>query len=107
MLFRSTVDGVNGWEEFIIVDACIKALAKEESDVSVFAARKQGLQARLNSEVENRDASSSQQVADIWGRKARAMQYRLNGNNIWLIGNGMPGWGPYGDWGSDSSYYWW
>jgi len=102
-----SVDGVNGWEEYIVVDACIKALAKEESDVSVFAARKQGLVARLNNEIENRNASGPPQVADIWGRSARAMQYRLNGPNIWLIGNGMPGWGPYGDWGSDSAYSWW
>lgn len=99
------MDGVNGWEEFIIVDACIKALAKEESDVSVFMARKQALEARLASEIENRDASGATVVADVVGRRARAMQYRLNGNSLWLIGNGMPGWGPFGDWGNDPFAY--
>jgi hypothetical protein len=100
------VDGVNGWEEYIIVDACIKALAKEESDVSVFAARKQGLVQRIQNETEARDAGASGLVADVQGRRARAMQYRINGNQIWLIGNGMPGYGPYGDWGNDTAYGW-
>ena len=102
-----TIDGVNGWEEFIVVDACIKALAKEESDVSVFAMRREKLEQRLASEIENRDAGSPARVADVLGRRARAMQYRLNGNNLWLIGNGMPGYGAAGDWG-DAYYggYW-
>lgn len=98
------MDGVNGWEEYIVIDTCIKALAKEESDVSVFMARKQAFTERLNAEVENRDAGSPAVIADVIGRRARAMQYRLNGSNIWLIGNGMPGWGPYGDWGADSDF---
>ena len=94
-----TMDGVNGWEEFVVIDACIKALAKEESDVSVFMARRQAMEARLQSEIENRDAGSAATIVDLTGNRTRAMQYRLNGNNLWLIGNGMPGWGPWGDWG--------
>lgn len=101
-----TIDGVNGWEEYIVVDAAMKAIDKEESDSSGLAARKQALLARLTSEIENRDASSSGVTADVYGRRARAMQYRLNGPNIWLIGNGMPGWGPFGDWGNSGDYGW-
>lgn len=95
----STIEGVNGWEEYIIVDAAMKALAKEESDVSVMALRKQALIERLEAEAENRDAGSPATVADVIGKRARGMRYRINGNNLWLIGNGQPGWEPLGDWG--------
>jgi len=96
-----TIDGVNGWEEFIIIDACIKALAKEESDVSVFIARREKMEQRLAAEIESRDATGgAATIADVLGRRALGMQYRLNGNNLWLIGGSTPGWYPYGDWGS-------
>ena len=103
-----SVDGVNGWEDYIVVDACIKALAKEESDVSVFMAQKQELMRRIEGEAENRDAGMPFVTVDTFGRRARAMQYRINGNQLWLIGNSMPGYGPWGDWGSEAdfgSYY--
>lgn len=93
------IDGVNGWTEYIVADCCIKALAKEESDVSVFFARKKALLERLEAEVESRDAGMPATIADTRGRGARGMRYRLNGNNLWLIGNGTPGWYPSGDWG--------
>lgn len=103
----STVDGVNGWEEFIVVDAALKAVAKEESDVTVLATRKEALLKRIESEAENRDAGTAQTIADTRGRSARAMRYRLNGNQLWLIGNSTPGWGPYfGDWGGPSEEFW-
>lgn len=60
-----TVDGVSGWTEYIIVDACIKALAKEESDPSVFMNQKQGILQRIESAAENRDAGSPATVADV------------------------------------------
>jgi len=100
-----SVDGVNGWEEFIVVDASMKASSKEESDVSVFMARKQALQQRLDSEIENRNAAEAGRVADVLGLRSRAMQYRLNGNQIWLIGNGLPAWGPYGYLMDDGAYW--
>lgn len=98
------IDGVNGWEEYIVADCCIKALAKEESDVSVFMARKKALLERIESEAENRDAGMTGSIADTRGRQSRSMRYRLNGNNLWLIGNGTPGWLPYGDWGGDDGF---
>ncbi len=99
------VDGVNGWEEYIVIDAVIKAWLKEETDVTVFLAKKQAIIDRLNSEIENRDAGASAKIVDTLGRRARAMQYRINGNNLWLIGNGMPGYG-YGDWGENDYMGW-
>jgi hypothetical protein len=66
------VDGVNGWEEYIITDAAIKALQKEESDVSVLTGQKQALIRRINDEAANRDVGSPSTVTDVYG-----------GNNGW------------------------
>lgn len=104
-LDADTIDGVNGWEDWIVCKACVMALAKEESDVSVFMARIKMLQDRLDSEIENRDAGTSAKIVDVLWKTTRGMQYRLNGNNLWLIGGTTPGWAPYGDWGGLDDYW--
>ena len=99
------LDGVNGWEDYIVCKSCLIALAKEESDVSVFMSRLAALEKRLASEIENRDAGSPPKIVDTRGR-ALSMQYRLNGNYLWLIGGVTPGWAPYGDWGGEGLGWW-
>jgi len=59
-----TLDTVNGWEEYIIIDSAIKAKDKEESDTSVLMARKAEIVRRMESEAENRDAGSPSTVGD-------------------------------------------
>lgn len=67
------VDGISGWTEYIIVDAAIKALQKEESDVSVLVAQKMALLQRIESAAENRDAgepdtiSNTRRYGDAYG----------------------------------------
>jgi hypothetical protein len=61
------VDGVSGWEEYIKVDAAIKALAKEESDTTQLERAKAALLQRIESAAENRDAGSPSTVADVRG----------------------------------------
>lgn len=101
-----TIDGVNGWDEYIVIDAAMKAIAKEESDVSVLMGRKQAILARITTEIENRDAGGSSTIAMTRGNSYRGMKYRLNGNQLWLIGNSVPFYGPYiGDWGGDAEGY--
>lgn len=65
------LDGVSGWTEYIIVDAAIKALQKEESDTSVLMAQKQGLIDRIQASAMNRDAGQSDTVSDTrsWGNR--------------------------------------
>jgi hypothetical protein len=58
------VDGVSGWEEYIVADVCIKMLAKEESDVSVFAAQKKDMDKRLDEMAKNRNIGEPQTVTD-------------------------------------------
>lgn len=59
-----TLQGVSGWTEYVIIDAAIKCLQKEESDVSVLMAQKQAMIQRIESAAENRDAGSPATVAD-------------------------------------------
>lgn len=61
---NDVVDGISGWTEYIIVDAAIKAMQKEESDVSALMAQKQMLIQRINAMAEGRDAGSPAKVSD-------------------------------------------
>lgn len=63
-LDTDTVEGVSGWTEYIIVDAAIKAMQKEESDVSALMTQKQMLINRINAMAESRDAGSPAKVSD-------------------------------------------
>lgn len=100
----------NGWDEYIVIDASIKALTKEESDVSVFMARKAAFNQRLEAEASNRDAGQPTRIQDVFGKRARSMQYAIMGTNLMLVGGATPGWyygqgdwGPYGD--ADDGFY--
>lgn len=57
---------VSGWEEYVIVDAAIKCLNKEESDVSVLMASKQALATRIREAAANRDEAEPSTVRDIY-----------------------------------------
>lgn len=60
-----TIEGVNGWEEYIVFSAAIDALAKEESDVSVYEAAKQQMLQRIQALAANRDAGQCDTVGDV------------------------------------------
>lgn len=59
-----TLDMVSGWEEYIVVDACLKAMVKEESDISAFAAQKMAVMKRIEEAAENRDVGEPETVSD-------------------------------------------
>jgi hypothetical protein len=85
-LLNSTdlVDGVSGWEEYIIADVCIKMLAKEESDVSVFMTQKAEMNKRLDEMAKERNLSEAQTVSDV---KYRNFSWGDPGDG-WNSGNG-------------------
>lgn len=58
------VDGFSNFEELIIVDSCIKALAKQEQPIDVFAAQKMEMLRELNEAAENRDVGMPETVSD-------------------------------------------
>lgn len=53
------------WVDYVIVDAAIKCMQKEESDVSVLAMQKAALMQRIDSMAANRDAGSAEVVTDV------------------------------------------
>lgn len=62
-------DVIAGWEEYVVVDAAIKCMQKEESDVSVLLMQKQQLKQRIEEMAQNRDVDQPEQITDIY--KAR------------------------------------
>lgn len=61
-----TFDDQQQWYEFVVCDGCIKVLAKQGEDVSVFAAQKANMLERIRSTGGNRDFGSPK----LYGRPA-------------------------------------
>ncbi len=83
----TTTTGISGWAEYLITDAAIKALQKEESDVSVLTAQKAALVQRINGAAMNRDAGRPDTITDS----------RSSNGSGWN-GSGGPGNGFGGGW---------
>jgi hypothetical protein len=79
----TTIDGISGWEEYVVVDAAMKAMGKEESDVSLLAAQKQAMTKRLQDMAANRDAANPGTVADV------------QMSDYWWPTGGGTGWGQF------------
>lgn len=62
-----TTVSISGWIEYVIVEAAIKALIKEEGDVSALMAQKEALKLRIQGAAQNRDAAMPEQIADTRG----------------------------------------
>jgi len=60
-----TLDDLNAYSEYVITDAAIKCMQKEESDVSVLMAQKADLRKRIQDKAANRDASKPSTVSDV------------------------------------------
>lgn len=69
------LDGVNGWEEYIILDSAIKCMIKEESDPSALMAQLQLVKDRIATMSKDRDQGEPQKTTDIIG--SRYDQYRF------------------------------
>ncbi len=61
-----TVDGYNGWEEYIVIDAAMKCLRKEESSIKDHMAAKQGLIATITEGARNRDVGETHGTTDVY-----------------------------------------
>ncbi len=60
-----TLDGVDGWEEFIVIDSAIKAKQKQEDDVGTLQGQKGAIIRRITEMAANRDAGSPEVVRDV------------------------------------------
>ena len=63
---NDSLNDLNQFSEYVIVDAAIKMLLKEESDVSVLLATKADLRKRIENMVANRDAGQPEAISDIY-----------------------------------------
>lgn len=61
-----TVDGVSGWEQYIILSAAIAAMVKEESDPSVLMAQLGAMVKQIEDAAENRDVGAPAKVTDVY-----------------------------------------
>jgi hypothetical protein len=62
---EDTIDDVNGFDDYIAVDAAIKCLIKKEADTTKLERKKAQLEARINNMIRNRDMGSPQRVQDV------------------------------------------
>ena len=62
-----TVDGVNGWEEYIVIDVAAKMLAKEESSTTHLDNEKAAMHARIDNMAQNRDSGQPESITDTDG----------------------------------------
>lgn len=60
-----TFDSIDGWEEYVIADVCIKVCAKSGEDASVFMAQKAGMTQRIELMSKNRDEGEPAHTTDI------------------------------------------
>ncbi len=63
---------ISGWIEYVIIEAAIKALTKEEADISTLTMQKAALMARIEGAANNRDANEPDHIQDTrnngpWG----------------------------------------
>ena len=59
-----TVNYPNGWEAFIVLDAAIQCLAKEESDTRTLAAERAAIVRQIELAKESRDLATPMRVVD-------------------------------------------
>jgi hypothetical protein len=77
VLDADTVDYpiVNGWEQFIVLTAVIKAKMKAEDDVQAELAEKKELKERIIQMAQARDNFNPLKVRDVYGTTARLRRY--------------------------------
>ena len=62
-------DDINGFAEYVVVDAAIKMLNKEESDVQVLMVQKEALRKRIEGMAKDRDVNEPESVSDVYAEE--------------------------------------
>jgi hypothetical protein len=62
-----TLDTINEWYEYIVIDAAIKARIKEESDIQELLVQKQAIAQRIEAMSADRDHAYGERVSDVTG----------------------------------------
>lgn len=61
----ATFDGINGWEEWAVIDAAMKMLRAEETDTAELQVDLQRIESEIEAVAANRDAGEPEQVVDL------------------------------------------
>lgn len=59
------VDGINGYEDYIVIDVAIKMLSKEESSTTHLERQKEALLNRIEVAAQNRDYDQPESITDV------------------------------------------
>lgn len=62
-----TFDGINGWEEYVVIDVAIKMNIKQESETTELERQLQRMRQRIEEAADNRDYGQSERVTDVRG----------------------------------------
>ena len=84
--FTTTLDGISGYEDLVVLETAIKCGVKQESDVSAMMAEKQEWMARINQAAENRMAGDPMTISGGFGLNEGGPAY---GNGFGPWGNGL------------------
>ncbi len=61
------LEGISGWEEYVVIDSAIKAQIKQEGDVAPLLQQKADMKARIEAMAEARDQGQAFHVSDVMG----------------------------------------
>lgn len=61
----ASIDGRSGWEEWVVIDAAMKLLTKEESDTSQLEREAARIWGRIMKALSNRDAGQAKRITDV------------------------------------------
>ncbi len=77
------IDGIAGWEQFVIYDAALKAQGKQENDTSWIAVEREIMKQEIESMAEARDAGQAFHVSDVLGLSGNGWDGGDFGSGAW------------------------
>lgn len=88
----TTIDGISGWEEYVILGAAIKAQIKQEQPIGELVTLKDAMKKRIEAMAEARDAGQAHHVSDLLSLNTSSLslgganlKYRLTGSQIQFV----------------------
>lgn len=73
---NTAYDGVNGWDQWIVLDVAIAIRTKEESDTAVLERERERVEARIREKYGKQDTAHPRTPVDVRGGRARAAWMR-------------------------------
>ena len=83
----TSFDGISGWEEYVIIDAAIKANIKQEQPITELAALRDAISKDIESMAEGRDAGQAMHVSDALSVNSPIISLGASNLRYYLLGN--------------------